>query len=87
MGNMDKFCKILNSEVEWLRYAWISYAISVSDNGLSPDWRRTITRTNAASLLIGPMGVFFHEMLTKYIFLFGKVLKMCLQNTAIFFRP
>ena len=35
-----------------------------SDNGLSPDRRQAIIRTNAGILLIGPLGTYFSEILT-----------------------
>ena len=34
-----------------------------SDNGLSPDRRQAIIRTNAGILLIGPLGINFNEIL------------------------
>ena len=36
-----------------------------SDNGLSPERRQVIIRTNAGILLIGPLGTNFSEILIK----------------------
>ena len=36
-----------------------------SDNGLSPERRQAIIRTNAGILLIGPLGANFSEILIK----------------------
>ena len=49
-----------------------------SDNGLSPERRQAIIRTNAGILLIGPLGANFSEILIKiYQFSFKKMhLKM-----------
>ena len=38
-----------------------------SDNGLSPDWRQVIIWTNAGSLLMGPLGTNFSEILIEII--------------------
>ena len=45
-----------------------------SDNGLSPDRRQAIIRTNAGILLIGPLGTNFSEILIEiHIFSFKKM--------------
>ena len=51
-----------------------------SDNGLSPDRRQAIIRTNAGILLIGPLGINFSEISIKiHIFSFKK---MCLKMSS-----
>ena len=41
--------------------------ITGSDNGLSPDRRQAIIRTNAGLLLIGPLGTNFNEILIEIL--------------------
>ena len=56
-----------------------------SDNGLSPDRRQAIIRTNAGILLIGPSGTNFNEILIKiHIFSFKK---MSLKTSSAKRRP
>ena len=49
-------------EVEWRKYASLSWVIIGSDNGLSPVRRQAIIWTNAGILLIEPLGTNFSEI-------------------------
>ena len=65
--------------VNWVTHICISkLTITGSDNGLSPDWRQAITRTNAGMWLIRPLGTNLSEILIRIqIFSFKKIpLKM-----------
>ena len=56
-----------------------------SDNGLSPDRRQAIIRTNAGIWLIGPFGTNFSEILIEILtFSFEK---MCLKVSSVKRRP
>ena len=57
-------------------------SISGSDSGLSTGWRQAIIWTNAETLLIGPLGTNFSEILIKiYTLSFKKMhLKMSSEN-------
>ena len=46
-------------------YASLKWVSIGSDNGLSPNRRQAIARTNADLLLIGPLGTNFSEILIK----------------------
>ena len=52
-------------EAEWRIYASFNRVIIGSDNGLSPVGRKAIICTNAAVLLIGPLGTNFSEILIR----------------------
>ena len=52
-------------EAEWWRYELVTYAIIVSDNGLSPVWCQAISWTNTDLLSIGPLGTNFGEISIK----------------------
>ena len=52
-------------ETEWRIYASVNETIIDSDNDLSPDRRRAITRTNAEILLTGSLVTNFSEILIK----------------------
>ena len=56
------YLKILLIEAEW-RICVSKLTTIGSDNGLSPDQRQAITWTNAAILLIEPLGINFSEIL------------------------
>ena len=59
--------------------------IIASDNGLSPGWRQAIIWTNAAILLIGPLGTKFNETLIEiHIFSFTK---MHLKMSSVKWHP
>ena len=84
-------CKLLphfpevNGLTHWGRVTHICVSkqtIIGSDNGLSPGRRQSIIWTNAGTLLIGPLGTNFSEILIEiYIFSFKKMyLKMSLGN-------
>ena len=59
-------------------YASVNWAIIGSDNGVSPVRRQALIWTNARTLLIGPLGTDFTEILIEiYTFSFKKMsLKM-----------
>ena len=65
-------------EAEWRIYASLNWAITGSDNGLSPVRRQAIIWTNAGILLIGALGTNFNEILIEiHTFSFKKIhLKM-----------
>ena len=56
-----------------------------SDNGLSPRRRQAIIWTNAAMLLIGPLGTNFSEILIEILTFSFK--KMCLKVSSAKWRP
>ena len=67
------YLKILLIEAEW-RICVSKLTIIGSDNGLSPDQRQVITWTNAAILLIEPLGINFSEILIEiHAFSFNKM--------------
>ena len=49
-------------EAEWRIYVSVNYAITGSDNGLSPGRHQGIIWTNAGILLIGPLGTNISEI-------------------------
>ena len=57
-----------------------------SDNGLAPSRRQAIIWTNAAVLLIQPLGTKFSEILIKYILFHSRkcIWKCCLENGGQF---
>ena len=56
-----------------------------SDNGLSPDWRQAIIRTNSGILLIRPLGTNFSEILVKILAFSFK--KMDLKVSSVKWQP
>ena len=90
----------MNSFVFWLKSHWYVFlthwgrathicvsklTIIGSDNGLSPDRRQAIIWTNAGSLLIGPLGTNFSEILIEILKYSFK--KMRLKVSSVKRRP
>ena len=82
------FCLSLHVLTHWGRVTHICVSkltIIGSDNGLSPDRRQAIIRTNAGILLIGPLGINFSEILIEILTFSFK--KMHLKVSSAKRRP
>ena len=82
-------CQGINVLTHWGRVTHISVSkliIIGSDNGLSPSRRQAIIWTNAGTLLIGPLGTNFNEILIEiHTFSFKKMhLKMSSAKWRLF---
>ena len=68
MAQLQRNLMYCNTLTHWGRVTHIcvnNLTIIVSDNGLSPNRRQVITRTNDGILLIGSLGTNFSEILIK----------------------
>ena len=64
-----------------MTHIWVSKLIIIgSDNGLSPDRRQTIIRTNAGILLIGPLGTNFSEILIEILTFSFKKMRLTVSS-------
>ena len=76
--------ELVVTETEWRIYASMNWAITASDNGLSPDWRQTIIGINAGILLIRPSGTNFSEILIEIHFHSRKCIWKCrMENSGL----